>query len=112
MKTNTASIQRSILKALTSMGIYCDRLNSGSFKVNDRYVKGARKGTPDIFFFLAPTGRACYFELKRPGEKPKPHQLKWHEDAREHGCRVAVVTSLREAIDIATNWRVLEGGGR
>jgi hypothetical protein len=51
-----------------------------------------RNGAPDRFVML-PEG--CFWvELKRPGQKAKPHQQREHERLRKMGQRVEVIDSI------------------
>lgn len=47
-------------------------------------------GAPDLFVML-PHRVHAWFEVKAPGEKPKPHQLREHEKMEKAGCSVYVV---------------------
>lgn len=51
-----------------------------------------RNGAPDRFVMLP--GVSIWIELKRPGEKAKPHQVREHERMRAMGQRVDVVDSF------------------
>lgn len=66
-----------------------------------------RRGAPDRLVMMPPrrllgsvcnytekTGRTIWVELKAPGEKPEPHQLREHERMRRMGQYVVVVDSL------------------
>lgn len=55
-----------------------------------------RHGAPDRIV-MAP-GRTIWVELKAPGEKAKPHQVREHERMRRMGQRVEVVDSF-EGVD-------------
>jgi hypothetical protein len=57
-----------------------------------------RRGAPDRLVML-PAGRkpwwpAIWVELKAPGEKPEPHQLREHQRMRAMGQRVVVIDSI------------------
>ena len=65
-----------------------------------------RKGAPDRLVMLpvdcpayvcGETG-TIWVELKAPGEKPKPHQVREHQRMREMGQRVEVIDSV-EGVD-------------
>ena len=56
-----------------------------------------RNGAPDRLVML-PGGACVFVELKRPGEKAKPHQLREHERMRAMGQVVLVLDSI-ELID-------------
>lgn len=68
-----------------------------------------RNGAPDRLVMLPPVknetwsepGRpvwnsphTCWVELKAPGEKAKPHQLREHDRMRAMGQRVVVIDSI------------------
>jgi hypothetical protein len=54
------------------------------------------KGWPDFTFCVK--GRACFLEVKRPGQKPDPEQSKVIADLIAAGAFVKIVCSLQEAI--------------
>ena len=56
-----------------------------------------RSGAPDRLLML-PEGILVWVELKAPGKKPEPHQLREHERMRKMGQRVEVIDSL-EGVD-------------
>ena len=62
----------------------------------DRKTTGT-VGWPDFTFCVK--GRACFFEVKRPGQQPDPAQTKVLAALAEAGAFVRVVHSLQEAID-------------
>ena len=51
-----------------------------------------RNGAPDRFVML-PSG-SCWIELKAPGQKAKPHQVREHERMRAMGQVVLVLDSI------------------
>lgn len=55
------------------------------------------RGAPDRLL-MAPKGILVWVELKAPGKKPEPHQLREHERMRKMGQRVEVIDSL-EGVD-------------
>jgi hypothetical protein len=64
-----------------------------------------RRGAPDRLVMLPHDGRyhgawgPCYWiELKAPGKKPEPHQLREHQRMRAMGQRVEVIDSF-EGVD-------------
>jgi len=52
-----------------------------------------RRGAPDRLVMLPPDV-TLWVELKAPGEKPRPHQVREHERMRRMGQHVVVVDSL------------------
>ncbi len=59
----------------------------------------ARRGAPDRLV-LMPGGRMFFVELKAPGAKPTPNQLREHAMLRQLGFRVDVIDDL----DAAKAW--------
>ena len=55
------------------------------------------RGAPDRLLML-PAGVLVWVELKAPGKKPEPHQIREHVRMRRMGQRVAVIDSL-EGVD-------------
>ena len=60
-----------------------------------------RNGAPDRMVML-PEGRLIFIELKAPGKRCQPHQIREHERMRRMGQRVEVVDSL-ERVDEVLN---------
>ena len=63
-----------------------------------------RRGAPDRVVML-PNGATLWVELKAPGVKPDPHQLREHERMRDMGQQVVVVDSIKDADDEVLWWR-------
>jgi len=66
-----------------------------------------RRGAPDRLVMMPPGiviypgpeyGYTIWVELKAPGKKPEPHQLREHKRMQAMGQRVEVIDSL-EAVD-------------
>lgn len=63
-----------------------------------------RHGAPDRLVMLPQRigrleeGRTLWVELKAPGEKAKPHQVREHDRMRNMGQRVVVIDSI-EGVD-------------
>lgn len=55
-----------------------------------------RRGAPDRLVML-PT-RLLWVELKAPGERAKPHQVREHDRMRRMGQRVVIIDSI-EGVD-------------
>lgn len=56
-----------------------------------------RRGAPDRLVMLPGRG-TLFVELKAPGEKPKPHQVREHARMASAGQNVAVADSM-ESVD-------------
>ena len=63
-------------------------------------------GDPDIDACIR--GRSLQLEVKRPGEKPTPLQLKRLEEWRQAGALVGVVTSVAEVRTLFEENRILD----
>lgn len=57
-----------------------------------------RRGAPDRLVMLP--GKTLWVELKAPGEKAKPHQVREHERMRRTGQRVEVVDSFERVDEV------------
>lgn len=58
-----------------------------------------RNGAPDRLAML-PGGRTLWVELKAPGEKCRPHQIREHERMRRMGQHVVVVDSFDGVMEV------------
>lgn len=63
----------------------------------EKFTSPGRRSVPDRLVILPP-GRVIFVELKSPGKKPTPAQLRDHERRRALGCDVRVIDN-EEAID-------------
>ena len=84
--TNESSIVKGILAYLNSLPECLARKRWGGGM--------GVAGEPDIDACLR--GRSLQLEVKRPGQKPTPLQLKRLEQWRQAGALVAVVSSVEE----------------
>lgn len=68
------------------------------------------RGQPDYLYLRYHYGmaRVLWIEYKKPGEKPRPDQLAWHEAERKRGAVVLVV----DDIDWFMRWYRLGGLAR
>ena len=57
-----------------------------------------RHGAPDRIVML--NGQVIFIELKAPGEKAKPHQVREHERMRRMGQRVEIVDSCERVDEV------------
>lgn len=63
----------------------------------EKFTSPGRRSVPDRLVILPP-GRVIFVELKSPGKKPTPAQLRDHERRRALGCDVRVIDN-KDAID-------------
>lgn len=70
-----------------------------------KFISPGVDGVPDRIC-LWPGGRIAFAEVKRPGAKPRPLQVRRAEQLRELGFTVAVIDSPEEAEKFARS-----GGG-
>jgi hypothetical protein len=94
---------RSVLTALSQLGIWCWRVNAGRVMVAGRAYRGSPEGTPDILGVLD-SGRLFGLEVKVGAAKLRGSQRAWHERAERSGVRVAVVRTTRQAVEIVQRW--------
>jgi hypothetical protein len=102
-------IVAAILAWLTAARVWAWRANSGTIVLGKgagkRVVRGSPAGTPDILLVLR-DGRLCGLEVKRPvNGRLSESQRDWHAKAGAHAVRVAVVRSVREAMQTVEQWR-------
>lgn len=57
-----------------------------------------RDGAPDRVFFGY--GRTVWIEFKRPGEEPRPNQVREHRRMAKGGAKVHAVDSVEQGIAI------------
>lgn len=89
----------------------CDRVKTLGGEVRKvRWI--GRHGAPDRLVMLPAINeqatpypefrhnRTVWIELKAPGEKPKPHQVREHERMRRMGQRVEVVDSYERVDEV------------
>lgn len=67
--------------------------------IADKFVSPGKRSVPDRIVTL-PGGTIIFVELKAPGKKPTPLQIKDHERRRALGCTVLVIDS-KEGVDHA-----------
>lgn len=97
-----SQIQTQIINFLRYRGYYVQRMNSGAMRDrNNRLVRMARAGTPDIMAFRQRGNRfrfveLLFIEVKVPGNKPTPLQQAVMEELEEHGARCIVAHSVEE----------------
>lgn len=77
-------IEKRLKKRVESIGGLALKLDSMSWA-----------GAPDRLVLL-PNGQVIFAELKAPGKKPRPIQLKRHEQLRAIGFEVIVIDSLED----------------
>jgi hypothetical protein len=84
-----STLEQYLVKTAQSKGGECRKL---------RWI--GRNGAPDRIVMF--NGQAIFIELKAPGEKCRPHQIREHERMRSMGQRVVVVDSF-EGVDEILN---------
>ena len=89
----------------TNSGEFCQgsKVYSKEFKqdvlINLRRVQGLPKGFSDLLFFGF-DGRAAFIEIKKPGKKQTPEQVKFMELMQSYGYRAGVARSVEDALKI------------
>lgn len=69
-----------------------------------KFVSPGWAGAPDRIVLL-PGGRVVFVELKAPGKKPRPIQLKRHEELKALGFEVYVIDTPEEVADWVWRWK-------
>jgi hypothetical protein len=81
-------IEQKLVHAVKDLGGICSKL-----------VCPGMDGMPDRIVLL-PHGRIGFVEVKAPGEKPRPLQLRRHEQLRALGFQVYVLDSAEKVGDV------------
>jgi len=68
-----------------------------------KFVSPGWAGAPDRLVLL-PGGLVKFVELKAPGRKPRPIQLKRHEELRALGFDVVVIDSMEGVGEFIRRW--------
>ena len=89
-------IERALIRAVRKSGGMCLK-----------FVSPGTDGVPDRLC-LWPGGRAAFAEVKKPGQRPRPLQIRRITQLREMGFRVEVIDSMEGAADFG---RAKLGGG-
>lgn len=82
---------------------YLKRRVEGEGGLCRKWTSPGRRGVNDQIVIF-PGGRVSFVEVKKPGEKAKPHQVREHKRLRAQGCTVLVVDTC-EAVDEFIKWR-------
>ena len=67
-----------------------------------KFLSASMQGLPDRIVLL-PCGKIFFVELKAPGKKPRPQQLRIHKKFKELGVKVYVVDSPAMAKEVIEN---------
>ena len=81
-------IEAKVVRLAKSRGYYCRK-----------YVTPNHRSSPDRIL-ISPTGDVFFLELKRPGGKPTPNQMREHARIRAFRRPVYVVDSFEQALVI------------
>lgn len=79
-------IVKAVMDECRKQGWWCMKLHGGAFSL---------AGMPDVMAIK--DGRVVFLEVKQPGKRPTPVQVRRMEELEGHGCPCAVVTSRLEA---------------
>jgi hypothetical protein len=83
-------------------------VNSGTVVVgtgvNQRAIRGAPAGSPDIMLVIDNTGQLGALELKTEKGKQLASQKRWQERAEKHGVRYGIARSVSEALGFVDTW--------
>lgn len=98
-----STVKAAIRMRLVSEGVLCWVHN-----VDNRLMHtGLGLGTADIIGLVPPYGRFLGIEVKRPGRKASPDQIKWLAVVRQFGGVSGVATSIEEAMVLVEEARRL-----
>ncbi|PIT38720.1 VRR-NUC domain-containing protein [Snodgrassella alvi] len=80
-------IEKALVEAVKAAGGYCRKV---------QFI--GHRGAPDRLIMLP--GRLIWVELKAPGERAKPHQVREHQRLSEAGQTVLVIDDLNKIKEI------------
>jgi hypothetical protein len=95
-------LQEDICRQLAKLGVWAFRVKAEHGVRRSNGPTAVPPGTPDI---RVEAGWGGWLEVKLTGQLPSPKQLQWHTRARGCGSRVAIVHSVKEAVDTVLQWR-------
>lgn len=78
-----SAIERHLVRRVQALGGECRKVQWPG-----------RRGAPDRAVFLP--GRLIWVELKAPGEKAKPHQIREHQRLQDLGQTVLIVDTIEQ----------------
>jgi hypothetical protein len=78
-------IEKALITRVKQLGGLCEKFTSPN-----------RRSVPDRLITLPPDGRIILVELKAPGKKPTPNQIRDHTKRRMLGCDVRVIDTLEQ----------------
>lgn len=114
-----SAIMRACVEALRwSKDVVVWRQNTGAARLKgkggrEQTVRFGVKGAADLTGIVTATGRRIEIEVKRPGEKPTPHQVSYGEFIRAHGGIYLLVHSVNEMLAlIEQELRPTKGAGQ
>lgn len=82
--TPEGKIQSHLRKRVKAVGGFCRKV-----------AWEGRAGAPDLIIII--NGKIVFVEVKRPGGKPKPHQVREHERMARRGADVRVIDNIHDA---------------
>jgi hypothetical protein len=100
--TAETQLQEKICRELGKLGVWAFRVKAEHGVRRSSGPTAAPPGTPDI---RVEADWGGWLEVKLPGEQPSFKQVQWHARARGAGSKVAIVHSVKEAVDTALRWR-------
>ena len=83
------NIVKRIMASLKEDGFFCIKIHGSEYQM---------AGLPDVLALKG--GRAYWLEVKRPGGKPTPLQVRMIEKLKGFGCVAGVVFSVEEAKEL------------
>jgi hypothetical protein len=96
-------LSKSIREALHLAGYWTERVPAGKVETaSGSWMHSASKGCPDLLIVAPIYG---WIEVKTAKGKLSDDQKAWHEKAAKAGVRVAVVRSVKEALEVVALWR-------
>lgn len=99
-----SDVLRACLDALALLRVLAFRVNSGVFRVQDRFIRVGVVGMADIVSF--PRNTVLWIEVKAPKGKQSQFQKSFEAQVRSHGHHYLLA---RDAQDVIREIAALEG---
>jgi hypothetical protein len=101
--TPEGKIKSDVQKALTQLGLFWIRVNSGQTRVRGGFIHGAKKGTADIVVFVRPSffSTPLWLETKAGKNPQTPEQREFeHKVTAIYGHDYRVIRSIDDLMDV------------
>jgi hypothetical protein len=100
VKQSESSLVKQIIQYLNYLGHYVWRVNTGSLKVDNRFVQFGKKGMSDILGIHKDTGQLIAIECKVGYNKPSQFQKDFLEDINSRNGIAILAYKLEDVSEV------------